>query len=191
MGCIPYVVLHPGSHMGSGENEGIQRIAESLNQIFAETPGITTRLLLETTAGQGSSVGHSFENLKKIMDKIEKTEQVGICLDTCHIYAAGYDIRTQVLYRKTIKAFDSIIGLEHLYFIHLNDSKKDLGSKVDRHEHIGEGMIGLKAFEFFMNDQRLCHIPKIIETPKGKDGKDWDSVNLGKLRALVLTSGNR
>lgn len=182
---IPFVVLHPGSHMGSGEKEGICRIAASINEIFAENPDITTRLLLETTAGQGSSLGHTFEQLESVMDKIENRDSVGICLDTCHIFAAGYDIRTAASYRKTIDNFDKIIGFQHLFLIHLNDSRKDIGSRVDRHEHIGKGFIGLKAFELFMNDKRFKDIPKIIETPKQKKGKDLDKENLERLRTLV------
>ncbi len=182
---IPFVVLHPGSHMGSGEKEGICRIAASINEIFEENPDITTRLLLETTAGQGSSIGHTFEQLESVMDKIENRDSVGICLDTCHIFAAGYDIRTAASYRKTIDNFDKIIGFQHLFLIHLNDSRKDLGSRVDRHEHIGKGFIGLKAFELFMNDKRFKDIPKIIETPKQKKGKDLDKENLERLRTLV------
>lgn len=182
---IPFVVLHPGSHMGRGENEGIRRIADSINKIFSQTSGIKTRLLLETTAGQGSGLGHTFEQLASIMDKVENRDRLGICLDTAHIFAAGYDIRTPASYRKTIDAFDAIAGLEHLYFIHLNDSKKDLGTRVDRHEHIGEGFIGLKAFELFMNDRRFFDIPKIIETPKEKEGKDYDRANLNRLRGLA------
>jgi deoxyribonuclease-4 len=182
---IPYVVLHPGAHMGSGETEGIKRIAETANEIFDAEPDITTRLLLVTTAGQGTSVGCRFEHLREILDRIENTEHIGVCLDTCHILAAGYDIRTLESYRKTMAAFDSIIGLNRLRFIHLNDSKKDLGSKVDRHEIIGRGLIGVDAFGYIMNDQRLCNIPKIIETPKGKDGTDWDRINLETLRKLI------
>ena len=182
---IPFVVLHPGSHMGKGEKEGINRIAESINDIFAKIPEIRSRLLLETTAGQGSSIGHTFEQLASILDLIENKEKMGICLDTCHIFAAGYDIRDIKSYRKTINLFDKIIGIKHLYLIHLNDSKKELGSKVDRHEHIGQGFIGVKAFECFMNDKRFKNIPKIIETPKENANCDWDKTNLNKLRAMV------
>jgi len=190
---IPYVVLHPGSHMGAGKKEGIARIAESINEIFVKTPGINTRLLLETTAGQGSSVGHTFEHLASIISKVEKKINPGICLDTCHIFAAGYDIRTMEYYRKTMDAFDSIIGLDRLCFMHLNDSKKELGSRVDRHEQIGLGYIGLDAFKYIMNDDRFIDIPKIIETPKGepkgkpkgKIDKDWDETNLKLLRQMV------
>lgn len=182
---IPFVVLHPGSHMDRGEDEGIRRIADSINQVFCKIPDLKTCLLLETTAGQGSSVGHTFEQLASIMDKVEKKDAVGFCLDTSHIFAAGYDIRTPSAYQKTINIFDAIAGLEHLYLIHFNDSKKELGSRVDRHEHIGQGCIGLKAFELFMNDHRLNDIPKVIETPKQHDGKDYDKINLSTLKGLV------
>lgn len=182
---IPFVVLHPGSHMDRGADEGIRRIAESINQVFSQIPDLKTRLLLETTAGQGSSVGHTFEQLASIMDKVEKKDAIQFCLDTSHIFAAGYDIRTPSAYQKTINTFDSIVGLEHLDLIHLNDSKKELGSRVDRHEHIGRGCIGLQAFELFMNDHRFQDIPKIIETPKQHDGKDYDQVNLSTLKGLL------
>ncbi|MFC1813123.1 deoxyribonuclease IV [Thermodesulfobacteriota bacterium] len=182
---IPCVVLHPGSHMGIGEKEGINLIADSINTVFSKTPDLQTRLLLETTAGQGSSLGNTFEHLASITDKVENSARIGVCLDTSHIFAAGFDIRTTPAYRKTIKLFDSIIGLDRLYLIHLNDSKKELGARIDRHEHIGKGFIGLKAFELFMNDERFRDIPKIIETPKEQGGKDWDKINLERLRSLV------
>ena len=185
---IPFVVLHPGAHKGRGESAGIRQIAGSINNIFKQTKELQTRLLLETTAGQGSGIGHSFEQFKSIFNRINNKHRFGFCLDTSHIFAAGYDIRTSALYRKTINAFDDIIGLEHLHLIHLNDSKKKLGSKVDRHEHIGEGHIGINAFKLFMNDNRFQKIPKIIETPKGKEGKDYDGINLDRLRKLVLHS---
>jgi len=182
---IPYIVLHPGSHMGKGENKGISKIADSINEIFAQTHSINTRLLLETTAGQGFGLGHSFEQLASIMDKIENQDRIGICLDTSHIFAAGYDIRTEEPYLETIKAFDGIIGLKNLFVIHLNDSKKKLGSRVDRHEHIGEGYIGINLFKLLMNDKRFRDVPKIIETPKNKDGRDADKMNLKRLRTLI------
>ena len=187
---IPFVVLHPGSHMGTGENKGIKRIAESINEIFAEiykkNLKINTRLLLETTAGQGSSVGHTFEQLESITSQVEKRINPGICLDTCHIFASGYDIRTIDFYRKTMNAFDSFIGLDRLLLIHLNDSKKDFGSRVDRHEQIGRGYIGLEPFKYIMNDNKLLDVPKIIETPKGKTDQDLDEINLNMLREMVL-----
>ena len=185
---IPFVVLHPGSHMGKGEGYGIDRIAESIKEIIDKIPDGRTRLLLETTAGQGFSVGHTFEQLASILDKVADRDRTGICLDTCHIFAAGYNIRSETSYDNTILTFDSIIGLEHLYLIHLNDSKKKLGSRVDRHEHIGQGSIGLKAFALFMNDKKLLNIPKIIETPDGKGAGDWDRINIEKLRTLIHTN---
>ncbi len=183
---IPYVVLHPGSHGGKGEEEGIQRIRESINEILAEIPDLHARLLLETTAGQGTGIGHTFEQLAAIMEGIREKEKIGVCLDTCHIFAAGYDIRTEDAYQDTMDRFDSTIGMARLCLIHLNDSKKDFGSRVDRHEHIGEGHIGIHAFGYLMNDTRLGEIPKIIETPNPKKNeKDWDKANLEKLRGRV------
>lgn len=182
---IPYVVLHPGSHVGSGERKGIFRIAESVNRIYSAASGISVRLLFETTAGQGASIGHGFEQLALLLDKVENKPGIGICLDSGHIFAAGYDLRTPKAYLETMAAFDSVIGRSQLYLIHLNDSKKDLGSNVDRHEHIGRGKIGLPAFGFIMNDPGMVAIPKIIETPKEERGMDWDAVNLKCLRELV------
>jgi deoxyribonuclease-4 len=182
---LSFVILHPGSHMGKGEEEGMAKITDSINQIFDETPDVITRLLLETTAGQGSGVGSRFDHLACIMDRVTQKHRIGICLDTCHIFAAGYDIRTKASYRKTMRQFDSIIGLNHLYLIHLNDSKRELGSRVDRHMHIGKGCIGLDAFRYLMNDKKLWNIPKIIETQKTTEGKDWDRINLERLRSLV------
>ena len=182
---IPFVVLHPGSHLGYGEKKGIDRIAAGINGIFEKNPGIKTRLLLETTSGQGTGTGHTFEQLNEIIKKIKRKDKTGVCLDTCHIFAAGYDIRTKESYLETTDAFDRLIGLEKLFLIHLNDSKKGLGSHVDRHEHIGKGEIGIDAFRMIMNDMRLAGIPKIIETPKTAGGKDWDRINLRKLRLML------
>jgi deoxyribonuclease-4 len=182
---IQYVIMHPGSHMGSGEKKGLLRIAEAINTIFDRLPDVTCRLLLETTSGQGSSLGHTFEQLGHILDSVEANERIGFCFDTCHVFAAGYDLRGKKVYQRTMKAFDSIIGLDHLCAIHLNDAKKELASRVDRHEHIGEGAIGIDAFRFIMNDQRLKTVPKILETPKRKGLIDYDLVNLKRLRSLV------
>jgi len=183
---IPFVVLHPGAHLGKGKEKGVEKVALSINEIFAQTPDIQIRLLLETTAGQGSGLGYTFEQLASILDKIENQNRIGVCLDTSHVFAAGYDIRTPESYCKATDAFDAIIGLENLYVIHLNDSKKELGSRVDRHEHIGKGYIGIKAFELLMNDMRFENVPKIIETPKQKYGPDTDKMNLNRLRSLVF-----
>ena len=182
---IPSVVLHPGAHMGRGGDAGIEKVADSINSRFAELPESMPRLLLETTAGQGTGLGHTFEQLAHIMDRIVRKDRIGVCLDTCHIFAAGYDIRTKSTYERTIKTFDSVIGLEHLYLIHANDSKRNLGDRVDRHTHIGKGAIGEDAFGLIMKDKRLDHIPKIIETEKEADGKDWNKINFACLRRLA------
>ena len=178
------VVLHPGAHMGAGVTAGIRRAAASINAALAEIPPSGPRLLLETTAGQGSCLGSRFEELAAILSEIDHPERAGVCLDTSHIFAAGYDLRTEAATEKTLGQFSRIIGLEHLSLIHLNDSKKALGSRVDRHEHIGQGQIGLSAFSFLMNDSRLVKIPKILETPKESDG---DRKNFECLKALIKT----
>jgi len=183
---IPFVVLHPGSHLGDGEKKGIDRISKSIDKIFENKPGIKTRLLLETTAGQGTGLGHTFEQLNEIIEKTNRKDKTGVCIDTSHIFAAGYDIRDELSYNRTIDEFDKIIGFDKLFLIHLNDSKKGFGSRVDRHEHIGKGEIGIDAFRLIMNDRRLDGIPKIIETPKAGGGKDWDRINLRKLRLMVV-----
>lgn len=182
---IPLVVLHLGSHMKSGVETGIERIASAVNRVFDGLPGDPTRLLLETTSGQGFNLGHTFEQLAAIMGKVEHRDRIGVCLDTCHIFAAGYDLRTKTAYQKTMTTFESIIGLDHLYWIHLNDSRREMGTRVDRHEHIGQGFIGEKAFRMLMNDSRLRNIPKVLETPKGEGEKDWDQINLAKLRMFL------
>ncbi len=184
---VPYVIMHPGSHMGTGEDEGLGRIARGINTIFDRTPNITCRLLLETTAGQGSNLGYTFEQLAHISDMVEARERIGICLDTCHVFAAGYDLRTKTAYQETMQAFDRVIGLDRLCVIHLNDAKKGLGSRIDRHEHIGEGAIGIDAFSFILNDPQLKRLPKILETPKKKGPIDYDRMNLNRLRSLIRT----
>ena len=183
---IAGLVIHPGAHGGKGEDWGIAVIAESINYAL-DNYNPQVQILLETTAGQGSSLGYRFENLAKLINMIEKKDRIGVCLDTCHIFAAGYDIRTRQAYEKTKKEFDRIIGINNLFVIHLNDSKKELGSKIDRHEHIGKGCIGIQAFLYIVNDPDFCHIPGIIETPKGKDinGKDMYATDINKLKALI------
>lgn len=181
---ISHLVMHPGSHVGTGEKEGIKRIAEAINWVHSETKDFTTQIALETTAGQGTNLGYRFEQLAEIMDLTEQKKRLAVCLDTCHIFAAGYDIRTDTGCEKTMSEFDKIIGLDKLKVIHFNDSIKDFASKVDRHEHIGKGKIGLEGFRFFMNDRRFEKIPKILETPKDEEGK-LDRMNLATLRKLV------
>jgi len=181
---LPFLVMHPGSHMGTGERKGIKRIAESLDKILETIREYNVQIALETTAGQGRSLGYRFEQIAEIIDLIKLKEKVGVCLDTCHIFAAGYDIRNRKAYEETIREFDSIVGINKIKAIHLNDSKKELGSRVDRHEHIGKGFIGLEAFRYIMNDERFKEIPKVLETPKGEDMKE-DIMNLRVLKGLV------
>jgi deoxyribonuclease-4 len=182
---IPHVLIHPGAHMGRGEKQGISLIGEAIAQTFERVPDATTQLLLETTSGQGSSLGHSFQQLAAISEAAAVGNRIGFCFDTSHVFAAGYDIRTKAAYEKTLEALDKEIGLDRLHVIHLNDSKKPLGSRIDRHEHIGKGAIGIEAFKMIMNDPRLAAIPKIIETPKGKSPVYYDRKNLDRLRSLV------
>lgn len=181
---IPYLIFHPGAHTGAGETEGIKKIIESLNTAHYHTPNYKVKSVLETTAGQGSSIGHRFEQLKEIIDGVENPERMAVCIDTSHIFAAGYDIRNEVVYKKTMKEFNNIVGIKKLAVIHCNDSKKELGSRVDRHEHIGKGTIGKDAFRLIMQDKRLSRIPKILETPKGPELLE-DKINLSLLRKLA------
>jgi deoxyribonuclease-4 len=181
---IPYFNFHPGSHLGKGEEEGIKGIVESLNLIHDQSKGFTTLSVLETTAGQGSAIGYRFEHLRAIIDAVDAPERMAVCIDTCHIFAAGYDIRTQQEYERTMTEFDDVVGLDRLVAIHINDSKRDLGSRVDRHEHIGKGAIGVEGFRLLIADERLKDIPKILETPKGEDLEE-DRMNLKVLRELA------
>jgi deoxyribonuclease IV len=180
---IDYLNFHPGSHMDQGESEGIKLIAESLNLTHDQTKGYKVKSVLEATAGQGTSIGCNFEQLQKIIDLVEEKDRMAVCIDTCHIFAAGYDISTEEGWEKTFREFDDIIGLERLVAFHVNDSKRECGSLVDRHEHIGKGKIGLDGFRFLMNDRRFAEIPKILETPKGEDMKE-DIENMRVLRSL-------
>lgn len=184
---LPYLVMHPGSPRGGAEQEGIDRIARAINLIHHQGAGIKVMILLETTAGQGTTLGSRFEHFARIIGRIEEDERIGICLDTCHIFAAGYDISTREGYEATLAEFDQIIGLDRLKVVHLNDSKAALGTGVDRHEHIGKGSLGLDAFRSLLQDPRLAHLSFILETPKAKtpDGEDWDCVNLRALRELL------
>ena len=181
---IPYLVFHPGSHMGQGERDGIKRIAESLNLLHEETKDHRVKSVLESTAGQGTAIGYRFRQLRDIVDEIEVKERIAVCVDTCHVFAAGYDISTEKGYENTFDEFNDIIGLDRLVVLHVNDSKRELGSRVDRHEHIGKGRIGNTAFRLLMNDPRFVQIPKILETPKSKDMHE-DVMNLRKLRRFI------
>ena len=183
--AIPYLVTHPGAHAGAGEAEGIRRVAEALNVLHAALPRCRVHIVLETTAGQGSSLGYRFEQLAAILARVEQANRVGVCLDTCHVFAAGYDIRTLQGYRKTMRDLDGCLGLFRLKVIHLNDSKNGLGSRVDRHEHIGKGTLGLAAFRWLVNDPALRGVPMILETPKDDDPLTADRRNLARLRRLL------
>ena len=184
---IPYVVIHPGSHVGEGEAKGIKRVVDALKRLHDKTREAPVALLIETTAGQGTNIGYRFEHLAEMINIKSGDDWLGVCLDTCHVFAAGYDFRTKDKYNSMISDFDRVIGIERLKLVHLNDSKKDLGSRVDRHEHLGRGFIGLKAFSFFLRDTRLKNRPFVIETPKGKDenGVDWDVRNIDLLKHMM------
>jgi deoxyribonuclease-4 len=184
---LPFLVLHPGAHLGAGEEAGLGKIVESIDRVLSGLPKIKTRIALETTAGQGSCLGNKFEHLAYIISRVREPERLCVCLDTAHIFAAGYDISSESSVRKTFREFGRVIGLDRLVAIHLNDSKTSCGSRVDRHEHIGRGKIGLPAFRFIMGDRRFRKIPKVLETPKGKDLRE-DVINLKRLRRLMTAA---
>jgi deoxyribonuclease-4 len=184
---IDLLVMHPGSHGGTGERQGIQKLAAALGDVLADTGNIT--VLLETTAGQGNGIGNSFEQLAEIIDGSGAGHRIGICYDTCHTFAAGYDIRTRQTYERTMESFGRLLGIERLRAFHLNDAKKGLGSRVDRHQHIGWGQLGLDPFRMIMNDVRFRDVPKIIETPKEGNPEVYDRINLDTLLGLVEPPG--
>ncbi len=181
---VRYLVTHPGAHTGSGVDAGIARFAESLNRIFDALPDNQTITCLETTAGQGTTLGRSFEELAAIIDRVEDKERVGVCFDTCHTFAAGYNLQTEHGTRQVIDEFDRVVGLHKLHVLHLNDSKQPFGSFKDRHEQIGQGEIGFDAFRALVNDVRLSGLPAILETEKD-DAGEYDRTNLAALRTLV------
>ncbi|RME76016.1 MAG: deoxyribonuclease IV [Chloroflexi bacterium] len=181
---IPYLVLHPGAHMGQGVDAGIARVVQALDLVHDRLPDLSARVALEITAGQGSALGANFEEIARILNETRQSDRLAVCFDTCHALAAGYEFRTPDTYEAMIAEFDRIIGLDRLTVVHVNDSVNDLGSRVDRHAHIGEGCIGLEPFGFFLNDPRLKHLPFLLETPKDDDPGD-DIRNLEKLRSLV------
>ncbi|MGI8889920.1 MAG: deoxyribonuclease IV [Chthoniobacterales bacterium] len=181
---LPFLVLHPGAHLGAGEEAGLKKVVSSIDRVLARIPKVKTRLALETTAGQGSCLGHRFEHLAHIMTHVREPERLCVCLDTAHVFAAGYDLTTAPGTRATFRDFDRTIGLRHLVALHLNDSKTARGSRVDRHEHIGQGQIGPEAFRVIMRDRRFRKIPKVLETPKGKDLRE-DVENMQRLRDLA------
>ena len=181
---IPYLVIHPGSHVGTGEEAGLRRIAQALDEAHSETEGYRVEVLLEITAGQGTNLGYSFEQLAQLLALVADDSRLGICFDTCHAFAAGYELRTREGYEAAFQGLDELIGLPRLKCIHLNDAKGDLGSRLDRHEHIGHGSLGLEAFRMLLNDARLKDLPMVLETPKGPEFAE-DKENLKVLRSLI------
>ncbi len=181
---LPFIVLHPGAHLGAGEEAGLKKVVKSIDKILARIPKVKTRIALETTAGQGTSLGHTFEHLAYLIENVREPDRLCVCLDTAHVFAAGYDLTSEGGTRKSLREFDRIIGLQNLVALHLNDSKTGRGSRVDRHEHIGQGRIGLEAFRVIMRDRRFRKVPKVLETPKGKDLLE-DVENMCALRALL------
>lgn len=185
---IAGLIVHPGAHMGRGETEGIRLIADSLNAVHERTRGCGALTVLETTAGQGTSVGYRFDQLGAIIAHVEEKERTAVCIDTCHLFAAGYDIGTTEGWNATLREFADAIGFPRLAAVHVNDSRRERGSRVDRHEHIGRGMIGLEGFRMLMNDPRLERVPKILETAKSEDMHE-DVENMALLRSLMRGRG--
>jgi len=183
------VVMHPGSHVTSTPEEGLSRIVAALDEVHRRTAGFKTETLLETTAGQGSNLGHRFEHLAQILNEVADADRIGVCVDTCHIFAAGYPVTTAEEYDATMTEFDRVIDLQRIRAFHLNDSVKGLGSRVDRHAKIGAGQLGLEPFRHLLNDKRFAKIPMYMETPKGEEeGEQLDAINLRTLRSLVAKS---
>ncbi|GAB6166447.1 deoxyribonuclease IV [Thermostilla marina] len=183
---IPGLVAHPGAFTTSTEEKGIARIVKAIDHIFRKTRAVATLLLLETTAGQGTSIGHRFEHLAEIIQETAFPERLGVCFDTCHVFAAGYPLAPHRRYLATMREFDKVLGLERIRAFHLNDSRTPAGSRVDRHAHIGQGQMGLEPFASVVNDRRFRGVPMCLETPKGElDGDMADRVNLRQLRNLI------
>lgn len=180
---IPYLVTHPGAHTGSGVEAGLQRVATALDRLFEVGTGGDVTVLLETTAGQGTCLGGCFEELAQLIELLRYPERVAVCADTCHMFAAGYDISTAEGYAATFDRLIELVGLSRIKAFHLNDSKGALGSRLDRHEAIGDGQIGLEGFRYLINDPRFCTLPMVLETPKGADAAE-DIRNLKTLRSL-------
>ncbi len=183
---IPFVVVHPGSFTTSDEASGIAAIIRSLDEVYRSIEGLTVELLLENTAGQGSNLGWQFEQLQLMIDGSSFSSRIGVCIDTCHAFSAGYELSSQDGYKRTFELLDRTVGLKKIKAFHLNDSKQPFGARKDRHEHIGQGEMGLEPFRNLLNDQRFATTPMYLETEKGdKDGRDLDEINLETLRSLV------
>ncbi len=178
---LSHVVVHPGSHLKEGEEWGIKKIAESLDEIHKRLPGYKSKIALEITAGQGTNLGYTFEQIAQMIELTKENERLAVCFDTCHANSAGYDLTTESSYKESWDKFDSVIGLDRLEVFHLNDTKKPLGSRVDRHDQIGDGLLGLEPFRFLVNDQRFADIPAILETPLGEEGYAEDLRRLYEL----------
>jgi len=186
---IDYVVIHPGASIDGKATAGLRRVVRALNQVHARTPGVRSQCLLETTAGQGTSLGGDFEHLAAVLEDVESPDRLGICFDTCHVFAAGYPLSPEAEYDATVAKLEQTVGFSRVKAVHLNDSLGALGSRVDRHGHIGRGAMGLEPFRLLLNDSRFSSIPMYLETPKGVEcGIDLDRVNLATLRALVVGS---
>lgn len=181
---IPFLITHPGSHLGQGVEAGLERFVRGMDRAITASLTSSIVVLIETTAGQGTNLGSNFEEIAFILGRSRYGHRLGVCLDTCHCFAGGYDLRTYETYEETMRRFHEIIGLERLKYFHVNDSKGDLGSRLDRHEHIGRGKMGLAGFQFLLNDARFREHPMVLETPKGKDLKE-DKENLKVLRRLI------
>jgi deoxyribonuclease IV len=187
------LVMHPGSYTTGDVESGLQLVAEGLAELLRTRRGMRLRILLEHTAGQGTNLGHRFEHLRTLIERLNGSDQIGVCLDTCHLLAAGYDVCTEAGYRKTFREFDRLVGLDRIKVFHLNDSKKPCGSRVDRHEHIGKGCLGIEPFRMLLNDSRFAGLPMLLETPKletpesrrKSDADPWDARNLRTLRRLL------
>jgi deoxyribonuclease-4 len=181
---VPFIIMHPGAQLGQGESAGLRRVARALRETLTETRGSSVKIALETTAGQGSNLGYRFEHLAELISHADLNARLAVCVDTCHLFAAGYDIRTATGCEEVFAEFDCVVGLDRLVAIHLNDSKGALGSRLDRHEHIGKGKIGRAAFRWLVNDPRLKRVPMVLETPKGNDMAE-DVRNLQLLRRFI------
>ncbi len=187
---VPFIVLHPGAHLGAGEAEGLRRVVGHLDEVFAATASSDVCIALETTAGQGTCLGYRLEHLAEILQRARHPQRLAVCVDTCHLFAGGYDIRTKHGYEAVMRELDHLIGCRRIVAFHLNDSKKPLGSRVDRHEHIGKGLLGLEAFRCLLRDERWERLPMVLETPKGEAMRE-DIENLRVLRALMVPSTPR
>ena len=180
---LPFVIIHPGSHRGEGVEAGVARIARALDEVTSRTPGYRVMVLLENTAGGGATIGRSFEELAALLGAVKESQRLGVCLDTCHLFAAGYDLRTREGYEAAMKACARLVGIKRVRAFHLNDAKAKLGSGLDRHEKIGRGKMGVAAFRLLMTDRRFAKVPMALETPKDPEPKA-DRAALALLRKL-------